>query len=175
MRYFVSVLAFFLALAGSAVAKDADFYKTVVYPMALNVYHEARGESEFGQMMVAYVTLKRAEANRSYWGGATIHGVVYKNAPCQFSWTCAKTAAPAEKSREWQKALAVASYVALGFFTPPAELEDARFYMNPDASDQHSKCWFAKNLRQVGIVGNHYFYQEGKPFSVPPRFKCDTA
>ena len=69
--------------------------------LAVNIYHEARGESKDGQIAVAFVTLKRVKSN-SY--PDTICGVVYqgyhkpswrdetKMVPirhrCQFSWYC---------------------------------------------------------------------------------------
>ena len=69
--------------------------------LAVNIYHEARGESKDGQIAVAFVTLNRVKSN-SY--PDTICGVVYqgyhkpswrdetKMVPirhrCQFSWYC---------------------------------------------------------------------------------------
>lgn len=50
--------------------------------LATNVYKEARGESQEGQVAVARVTLNRVE-NKHY--PKTICGVVYQ--PYQFSWT----------------------------------------------------------------------------------------
>ena len=50
--------------------------------LALNVYHEARGEVIEGQIAVAHVTLNRV--NHSYFP-ETICDVVYQNR--QFSWT----------------------------------------------------------------------------------------
>ncbi len=182
MRRICSVLALLLiALVaggraqGSTTSDEEAFYRSQIIPMALNVYHEARGEKELGQMMVAYVTLKRAEDNRSMWGGRTILGVVFKKK--QFSWTDDPSIAKLlPHDLAWRKALAVATWVAMGFFEPPEVLVDARYYLNPDTADHKNLCLMAQNFIQVGIVGNHRFYREAsmgeKPKFVPITFKC---
>jgi N-acetylmuramoyl-L-alanine amidase len=179
MRYIGSVLALILlVVAGQAKGDDTQwraFARSQITPMSRNVYHEARGEPKLGQMMVAYITLMRAKANRSVWGGDTIEGVVYKKG--QFSWTYhSGKKAKTPSGPAWDRAVDVATLVALGFFEPPPELLLATSYMNPDASSQKEKCRMATHLVQVGVVGNHYFYREllpGEEVSyVPPRFNC---
>ncbi len=64
--------------------------------MALNLYHEARGESKVGRRAVMHVVKNRAEADG--FGGDTICDVVMAGkkdsrgrilkGKCQFSWTC---------------------------------------------------------------------------------------
>ncbi|HVV38809.1 MAG TPA: cell wall hydrolase [Candidatus Paceibacterota bacterium] len=176
MRY-LCVLAFLLAMCAAGEARsdqtsEEAFYRSQIIPMALNVYHEGRGEPELGQYMIAYVTLMRAADNRKQWGGKTIKGVVFKG--CQFSWTCdPKIKQKAPSGLAWEKAKAIATWVALGFFEPPGELlKNARYYMNPDTSDPENRCWMATTFRQAGIVGNHYFYSQDPAWLVPPRFKC---
>lgn len=171
MRYVAFVFGFLLAaLSGAKAGEDFDAQVRI---LALNVYHESRGETELGKLMVAYITVKRAEENRREWGGNTIRGVVRKG--CQFSWTCDPEVEKPLPGPEWDRAVEVATLVLLGLFEPPVELVDARFYMNPDTSSSKGRCWMAQHLRQVAVVGNHYFYAEGEPWYVPPRFKCKTA
>ena len=169
-------LAVLLIFVGTAAVADNDwwnsFYRDTIYPLALNVYHEARGESALGRQMVAYVTVERARENRREWGGNTIHGVVYHG--CQFSWTCDPNIGAPRNAEAWEAAENAAILVALGLFNPPPVLEDARYYMNPDAASQRGRCWFAENLRQIGMVGRHYFYTEGEPRPMPVHFGCDA-
>lgn len=54
--------------------------ETAVLCLALNIYHESRGEPEAGQHAVAQVTL-----NRAGWNNDKVCEVVTK--PKQFSWT----------------------------------------------------------------------------------------
>jgi spore germination cell wall hydrolase CwlJ-like protein len=152
--------------------QEGNFYSSRIYPLALNVYYEARGEPELGQLMVAYVTLKRAEENRLEWGGNTIFGVVFKG--CQFSWTCSSDK-KTPSGPAWDRAKMAAILVATGAFQPDPIAANARYYMNPDTSDQRGKCWMATNLRQVALIGHHYFYAAGTPFYVPPRFNCTES
>lgn len=62
--------------------------------MALNIYHEARSESELGQRAVAYVTLNRVNdpAYPDNICGVVHQAVLKNNVPvrnkCQFSWYC---------------------------------------------------------------------------------------
>jgi len=177
MRRISSVLALLLCVvAGGARADEwMDFARSQIEPMACNVYHEARGEPRLGQMMVAYVTLMRAKANRSMWGGSTILGVVFKRG--QFSWTydSSKTCnLPKGNARE--QASEIATIVALGFFKPPGDLlVDALYYMNPTTADPKQRCLMATHFRQVGVVGNQYFYSEEPAWLVPSRFGCNLS
>ena len=59
--------------------------------LALNLYHEARGEPEIGQWAVAQVTMNRAEHDP-----AKVCDTVFK--PRQFSWTNPLVEAPARDS-----------------------------------------------------------------------------
>ncbi|HVZ75995.1 MAG TPA: cell wall hydrolase [Candidatus Paceibacterota bacterium] len=181
MRHIYSVIGLILLAviaAGQTRANAGNgeeaFYRSQITPMALNIYNEGRGEKELGQMMVAYVTLMRARDNRQEWGGSSILGVVFKGH--QFSWTSSKAKAKLPQGPAWDKAVAVATWVALGFFEAPDVLIEARYYMNPDTSNPSNRCWMATHMVQVGVVGNHYFYREPKPGEkvkyVPPRFNC---
>ena len=71
--------------------------------MALNIYHEARGEVTEGQIAVAQVTVNRAKDKR--WPD-TICGVVYQSK--QFSWThMIKDHKPTDDAA-WKKAQVIA-------------------------------------------------------------------
>lgn len=68
-------IIFFSSVAYADVDKETEC-------LALNVYHEARGETETGKVAVAYTTLNRVEHN---YFPDTICEVVWQ--PSQFSWT----------------------------------------------------------------------------------------
>ena len=51
--------------------------------MALNMYHEARGEGRLGMLAVGWVVLNRM-ADKAY--PETVAEVIYQG--CQFSWVC---------------------------------------------------------------------------------------
>ncbi len=67
------------------------FAETELYCLALGIFFEggSTGEPDIGQRHIARVITERAKADRPYWGGKTICGVVfYKRTICQFSFAC---------------------------------------------------------------------------------------
>ena len=105
-----------------------------------NVYHEARGESFWGQVLVAKVTLNRAALSEQ-----SLCQTVY--APKQFSWTIKKQKPINRNSKEYDQAFQAS---AAGFrVTFPA-----LYYHNLKV---HPK--WAKTFTRVATYGNHTFYQ----------------
>ena len=111
--------------------------------LAMNVYHEARGEPLEGQYAVALVTINRAKRNPN-----NICREVYK--PKQFSWTIYKNHKITE-TKAWKHALQVAKKAfTLRDFTGGANHYHAT-YVSPRWSQE---------LKYVGRWGNHFFYKE---------------
>ena len=109
--------------------------------LALNVYHEARGEPERGQVAVALVTL-----NRSKRTGKDVCTVVAE--PNQFSWTRDKV--PQPKGKAWQVAKKLARTSLSTFdFTHGSE-----FFHTLRVSPYWSRI-FKRTIQ----VGNHVFYK----------------
>lgn len=106
--------------------------------IADNVYHEARGESFKGQVLVARVTLNRAK-------DTSICYEVYRYR--QFSWTLHKKIKHNRSSPEYYTAW-LASYQALDY--------------DYDATHYHA-VWvnpgWAKKKERIGRVGAHIFYK----------------
>lgn len=82
MKNIVSSILNFSIIVGIASTAYAHSSEKQVECLALNVYHEARGEDYTGQLAVAEVTINRK--NHSYWPD-TICEVVWQ--PGKFSWT----------------------------------------------------------------------------------------
>lgn len=123
--------------------------------IALNVYHEARGEPLEGQLAVAYVTLNRATQQNK-----EVCDIV--GAPAQFSWTTgniiylehgwklAPSAVPQEKEA-YQLALSVAKQALYKQLPDPTN----------GATHYHADyitIWWAKNKEQLAVIGKHLFY-----------------
>jgi len=112
--------------------------------LALNIYHEARGEPEAGKRAVAEVTLTRTK-------NGNICRAVY--APSQFSWThqdVRKASGPA-----WRDAQRVARVMLL------AEMASLPPFAN-GADHFHAKSvkpHWARSMVLVAEIGNHYFYR----------------
>ena len=124
--------------------------------LALNVYYEARGEPDAGQLAVAKVTLNRVASPRY---PNTICEVVYQKKwdrirrryVSAFSWT-EFDVKPSVKNREWQQALRIAETIVSQDHLP--ELDGALFY--------HAKSirpsW-ARQKKPIAHIGRHVFYR----------------
>jgi len=123
--------------------------------LALNIYHEARGEPRAGQYAVAEVTMNRV---RSKHYPDTVCQVVYqrnwdqlrKRYVGMFSWT-EFDEPPRLKSRFWQQSLTIANKVYKGNYTPV--LKGALFYH----ARQIRPSWI-KGKTPLAKIGNHIFY-----------------
>ncbi|NIP46991.1 MAG: hypothetical protein GWN21_12135 [Gammaproteobacteria bacterium] len=123
--------------------------------LALNVYHEARGEPLLGQFAVAEVTINRVVSRRY---PNTVCEVVYekrwdrirKRYVGAFSWTELNTTQEL-RTKEWNRAMKAAE--AIYYERQEPMLEGALFY--------HAKSirpsW-AKQKRPVARIGMHIFY-----------------
>ncbi|PKH25338.1 cell wall hydrolase [Enterobacterales bacterium CwR94] len=115
--------------------------------LALNIYHESRGEPEKGQIAVGTVTM-----NRANWDIKDVCSVVY--APGQFSWTHLKRDAhtiPSDKDASWMRAKLLANRIVAG------ELKD----VTQGATYYHSKRvkpYWRGAFQQTLVIGNHVFY-----------------
>jgi len=124
--------------------------------LALNVYHEARGEPEEGQYAVAAVTLNRVASSRY---PNTICEVVYQQKwdhlrrrnVGAFSWT-EFDVKPSLKEKAWQQAWQVAQAVYTQERAP--DLGGALFYH----ASSINPSW-ARHKKPVAHIGRHVFYR----------------
>lgn len=121
--------------------------------MALNIYHEARGEPLQGKIAVAHVVLNRVAA--SQWPGQ-ICAVVQQGGErrryrCQFSWWCdGRPDAPRDVAA-WRESLLVALLIRRGATDDPTK--GALWYH----ADTVSPYW-AKVFKPYKKIGRHIFY-----------------
>lgn len=118
----------------------------VVTCLALNIYHEARGESVDAQMLVAEVTLNRAAERKQ-----TVCETVWEDD--QFSWT---NDGKSDRPKNLE-AYALAVLLANKALTDPDSL------MGSGATHYHEQsihpAW-ADKLTLLGQYGNHIFYTD---------------
>lgn len=114
--------------------------------LALNIYHEARGEPVDGQIAVAQVTLNRV-ADPRY--PDNVCDVVYQ--PSQFSWTLAETHPPATDA----EALELAIFIAKNIDQFDVLAPEATHYYAPAKADPY----WADLLTPVGQIANHRFFK----------------
>ena len=117
--------------------------------LALNVYHESRGEPVKGQIAVAAVTM-----NRAGWDQSKICDVVFE--PHQFSWTTdhkrkGSEAYMPKDTEAWNQAKVVAMSVMKQQVPNPVG----------DATHFHTtavKPAWSRKFKRVHRIGNHIFY-----------------
>jgi hypothetical protein len=129
-------------LLDSAPIPRSWVYNNETICLAKNIYHEARGESLYGKIAVAKVTLNRVASGKFR---NTICGVVYQ--PHQFSWTNSKYKPILDKNA-WADSLHIAKLVMLN---PNLSNTNAMYYHNLRVKP----VW---RLKQTDKIGNHVFY-----------------
>lgn len=160
--YFPVFLLTGLVLVGTAISfgimssmeKEVDHRQLTC--LALNIYHEARGEPKAGQYAVAEVTLNRVASSRY---PNTICEVVYEKNWDRirgryvgaFSWT-EFDVKPALKKKEWHRAIEVAE--AVYYQRQEPKLDGALFY-----HAQSIKPSWARKKTPVARIGRHIFYR----------------
>lgn len=123
--------------------------KAAVLCLALNIYHESRGEPYDGQIAVAHVTINRSKKNKT-----TICQEVYKKK--QFSWTRKKLVQIDKSSKEWINAKKIAFEALRTKDTTQGSL----FFFNPKKCGHPSSI--VTNRKKVKSIGNHDFYANTK-------------
>lgn len=114
--------------------------------LAINIYHEARGEPYHCQVMVGEVAVRRAA---SKYFPNTIKEVVLE--PYQFSWTIGKSRFDLSLATEENR---LAAREALSsFYYTRTELHYARY----DVGNYWTKSMYPPTMQ----CGNHVFYDNG--------------
>jgi len=141
---FIALLLF----CSQTLSQTCDYEKEIKV-LALNMYHEARGEGHDGMQMVGEVTLNRVE-NKNF--PDNICDVVYQRS--QFSWTKTKKDHTPYNEKLWAESLEMAENLING------EVEyfnnGATHFLNPDKL-KRMPTWAIK-FEKVGRIGNHIFY-----------------
>ena len=121
--------------------------------MALNIYHEARGEPLQGKIAVGHVVLNRVAANQ--WPGkicAVIQqGGHQRRYRCQFSWWCDGRSDQPSDVAAWRESLLVALLIRRGATDDPTK--GALWYH----ADTVSPYW-SKIFKPYRKIGSHIFY-----------------
>lgn len=130
---------------------------TAVLCLAMNLYHEARGEPIMGQYAVAHVTLNRANGDHD-----RVCEEVFK--PKQFSWTnkhvkrksngwwIAERLHPKEQEA-WKRAKTIARVALSGRMIDFTD--GAKFY-----HATRVRPYWTVAMEQVKHIGNHVFYRQ---------------
>lgn len=149
---FVATLCIALYSSAAVAGKcDPNNRANEIRVLALNMYHEARGEGPIAMQMVGEVTLNRV-ASVNYPN--SICKVVYQKG--QFSWTKKKDQTPHEKE-SWDLAMKIAEDLVNGDIHYIDN--GATHFLNPSSVSKTPK--WARRFEKVGKYGSHVFYDDG--------------
>ncbi len=152
-----TALAILLLLCGGTAPARAEDDASEIECLALNVYHEARGENADGLFAVAFVTMNRVHSER-YPG--TVCQVVWQRSWSsrhhrwvpQFSWTMDRRPDLPKNPAAWKRAQLVARLVYR--YNLPSNVGDALWYH----ADYVHPRW-TRWRERLGAVGRHIFYR----------------
>lgn len=151
------MLVFLTLMVNSAMAHsrvDCDrMRKDEVSCLACNIYHEARGESEIGQMMIGVVTANRVKSKRF---PNSFCAVVW--APKQFSWTDDGKSDVVRDQRTWRRTRSMAEHILAvhrrgGTLRVPGVSAKATHYHNLSVRPR-----WARHFAAAEQLGHHVFY-----------------
>jgi spore germination cell wall hydrolase CwlJ-like protein len=137
--------------------------------LALNIYHEARGESILGQEAIAWVTLNRVKHEdypnticgvvkqakySKWWKEVKGKDVPLKN-KCHFSWYCDGVSDEPKEQKNWEIAQNIAFYISTihGHTDDPTQgaIMYHADYVNP---------YWATHYQKLTVIDTHIFYGE---------------
>ncbi len=125
-------------------------YHEKIFWLAVNAYHEARGEPFSGQKAVCHVVLNRASLRKQ-----TVKEVIL--APFQFSWHNGGIFPPIDDYPSFCRAFHAAEIAfkehRRGDFFGGADHYFADYIAPPS---------WSKGMRQVTKIGHHIFFQSGE-------------
>jgi hypothetical protein len=153
-----AALSDYVAKGYQPLAKRLEHANSERDCLAQAIYHEARGESEVGQLAVANVIVNRARSGKF---PSTLCGVIYQNADkgryrCQFTFACdGRSDAPGER-RAWARSAALAEAVYVEFATGDAvgAVPGSTLYYHTTAVRPN----WANTYSAVAQIGSHIFY-----------------
>ena len=130
--------------------------------LALNIYFEARSESEAGQRAVGHVVLNRmADPRFPGWVCEVVRqGGESPRNRCQFSWWCDGRSDQPRDHATWKQIKEVAYRVYWGY---SEDLTDGALWYHAD----YVKPVWRKVMDKGAIIGRHIFYSNKKKFVVP--------
>lgn len=123
--------------------------------LAMNIYHEARGESIEGRMAVAYVTLNRMASDRFPDSICAVvkQGGETRRHRCQFSWWCDGRSDRPLDQQAWHDS--VFSAIDAVMFSQHDTTGKALFYH----ADYVKPSW-ARKMTRTSRIGRHIFYRD---------------
>lgn len=114
--------------------------------LAVNIYHEARGEDRAGWEVVMDTTLSRLYSNKY---PDTVYDVVWQ--PSQFSWT---------QDAHSDKVTDIKKFKEILQFVRDSQVKESTAYQVTHYHNESVRPWWADKFKYLGKVGRHHTYRE---------------
>lgn len=131
---------------------------TALTCLALNIYHEGRGETELGKKIIAQTVMNRANHN-----DANVCREVMK--PYQFSWTTRlvhgrqlKLHGKPQEKEVWEKCQIIAKQALNGNLDLPKKYRSVTHFHTPKVQPS-----WTNRMIKLGRVDGHIYYQAKSP------------
>lgn len=132
-----------------------ETFKRQLECLAMNIYHEGRGESYDGRLAIATVTMNRVNKDRF---PSTVCGVVWQatNKGCQFSWTCDGKSDRIRNQEAYAEVVEMAENVLLNGLRSYKIGRDVYHYHAEYVNPRWEERWDAEMIAQID---KHKFYR----------------
>lgn len=121
--------------------------------LALNLYHEARGEGREGMIAVGWVVLNRIQ-DAKYPNDVVAVVTQKRGKYCEWGWWCdGKSDTPTE-AEKWSEAQAIAAELLSG--NPPEDPTNGGLWFHETFRDRPS--WMGSDVVRSASIGGHHFY-----------------
>jgi spore germination cell wall hydrolase CwlJ-like protein len=141
------------ALGFSTQAAAGQDVERELHCLALNIYFEARGESETGKIAVGHVVMNRV-MDAKYPDSVcdvVMQGGERRRHKCQFSWWCDGRSDTPRNKRAWWQSKQLAFQIYVGMSQDPT---DGALWYHAD----YVKPIWRKALKRGPKIGQHIFY-----------------
>lgn len=159
MRYFLFLAA---SLFANTTVNASELTERDKWCLAMNIYHEARGESVGGMLAVAMVTFNRLESKRY---PNDICRVVYQGKRdkqsgklilnrCQFSWACDRISDQPKDRKTWEM-------IRYHVVETAYHLRKLNIDMTQGATHYHAadvNPYWAEEDKMIAQIDTHKFY-----------------
>ena len=144
-----------MSLVTQQIRNSSDKMSNEFRCLALNIYFEARGESEVGQHAVGHVVMNRVSNPRF---PDSVCDVVHQGGEhpffrCQFSWWCDGRSDKPNKKTAWDISVKIAREIYSGESTDPT---NGALWYHADYVSPYWKDSFVQGPK----IGQHIFYQD---------------
>lgn len=141
------------ALSGSGLTDAVLDLNKELRCLALNIYHEARGEPNRGKLAVGHVVMNRVTSARypNTICGVVEQGIEDRLFKCQFTWWCDRMSNRPNEPTAWAESKKLAFQVYTGMMKDPTG--GALWYH----ADYVAPIWRI-DLKRSNKIGQHVFY-----------------